>query len=93
MAGSFIKQIERARQAAKEPASTEAKPTEEMSDAELEEAITATRRKLLDAQHAELRKRESARVTGAGEAAERPRASGLAEVLGNLQKRKRRSWR
>ena len=64
-----------------------------MTDAELEEAITASRRQLLDGQHAELRERELARVSGAGEATERQRTSGLAGVLGRLQKKKRRTWR
>jgi hypothetical protein len=54
--------------------------------------IGAARRQLLDAKHAELREHELARVSGAGEATGR-RASGLAEVLGGLQKQKRRSWR
>ena len=90
---NFLGQIQRARAAAEapEPEAT-AKPTEQMTDDELEEAITASKRELLDLQHAELREREIARASGAGEATG-PRASGLAEVLGTLQKRKRRSWR
>jgi hypothetical protein len=62
-----------------------------MSDAELEEAITEARRELLDAQRAELREREIARVAGAEEATGRP--TGLREVLGGLQRGKRRTWR
>jgi hypothetical protein len=94
MAGNFIEQLRKRQEAAEKPApEPETKPTGQMTDAELEEAITAARRLLLDAQHAELREREIARVSGGGEATERSRASGLAEVLGNLQKRKRRSWR
>lgn len=95
MAGNFLEQIKRAREATDRPASEQEqpKPTEQMTDDELEEAIMASRRQLLDAQHAELREREISRVSGAGEAAERPRPSGLAEVLGGLQKKKRRSWR
>jgi hypothetical protein len=93
--GDFLEQIKRAKEAAERPTPEpgQTKPPDEMTDAELEEAITASRRKLLDLQHQELRQRELARVSGAGEATERPRASGLAEVLGNLQKRKRRTWR
>ena len=93
MAGSFIEQIRKRQEAAKDPAPTEAKPTEQMTDVELEEAIRATRRQLLDLQHQELREREISRISGAGEATERPKASGLAGVLGSLQKQKRRSWR
>jgi len=92
MAGKFLEQIQAAREAASapEPEAT-AKPTEQMSDAELEEAITASRRRLLDAQHAELREREIARVAGAEEATGRP--PGLREVLGGLQRGKRKTWR
>ncbi len=39
-----------------------AKPTSEMSDAELEEGLRKARRELLDAQRAALREREKARV-------------------------------
>jgi uncharacterized membrane protein YqiK len=97
MAGNFLEQIKRAREAAEKPVleateQEQTKPTEQMTDDELEEAITASKRELLDLQHAELREREIARASGAGEATG-PRASGLAEVLGTLQKRKRRSWR
>jgi hypothetical protein len=95
MAGNFLEQIKRAREAAgPAPEHGQAKPTEQMSDPELEEAITTARRDLLDAQHAELREREVSRVPGgSGDLAEPSRASGLAEVLGNLQRQKRRNWR
>ncbi len=63
---------------------------ETMTDGELEAAITTARRDLLDAQHQELRAREISRVAKAPEG---PRAAGLAEVLGGLQKRKKRTWR
>lgn len=68
MAGNFIEQIKRAREAAEGPAAEQeqAKPTEQMTDDELEEAITAKRRQLLDLQHQELRKRELARVKDEG---------------------------
>ena len=87
---NFLAQIQRARAAAEtpEPEAT-AKPIEEMSDEELSQAERAARRRLLDLQHQELRDREIARVA---EAPEQPRASGLAGILGSLQKRKRRSW-
>lgn len=89
---NFLAQIQRARAAAEtpEPEAT-AKPIEEMTDDELAEAERAARSRLLDLQHQELRDREIARVSG--KATEQPRASGLAEVLGTLQKQKRRSWR
>jgi hypothetical protein len=85
-----LEKIQRAREAAEKPVpeATE-KPTEAMTDAELEEAITEARRALLVAQHAELREREIARVSP-GESS--PEAS-LADVLGSLQKHKRRTWR
>jgi len=92
MAGRFLEQIQAAREAASAP-EPEApdKPTEQMSDAELEAAITEARRELLDAQHQELREREIARVAGDGEATGRP--PGLREILGGLQRGKRRTWR
>jgi hypothetical protein len=94
MAGNFLEQIKRAREAAEtpEPEAT-AKPIEELTDEELAEAERAARSRLLALQHQELRDREIARASGAGEAAERPRASGLAGILGSLQKKKRRNWR
>ncbi|MBA3617412.1 MAG: hypothetical protein H0W52_15035 [Rubrobacteraceae bacterium] len=92
MAGNFLEQIKKAREAASAP-EPEApdKPIEEMTDEELAEAETAARRRLLDAQHQELREREIARVAGAEEATGRP--TGLREVLGTLQRGKRRTWR
>jgi hypothetical protein len=65
VAGNFIEQIKRAREADEGPAAEQeqAKPTEQMTDDELEEAITAKRRQLLDLQHQELRERELARVS------------------------------
>ncbi len=92
MAGNFLEQIKKAREAASAP-EPEApdKPIEEMTDEELAEAETAARRRLLDAQHQELREREIARVAGAEEATGRP--TGLSEVLGTLQRGKRRTWR
>jgi hypothetical protein len=95
MAGRFLEQIQAARAAAQppEPEATEApdKPIEAMSDEELAEAETAARRRLLDLQHQEVRERELARVAGAEEATGRP--TGLREVLGGLQRGKRRTWR
>jgi hypothetical protein len=93
MSNNFIENLRRKREAASATPEAPEKPAEQMSDAELEEAITASRRQLLDLQHQELREREIARVTGAAEATEQPQASGLAEVLRGLQKQKRRTWR
>ncbi len=94
MAGNFLEQIKRAREAAEKPAPEQAptKPTEQMTDDELEDAITATRRQLLDAQHAELRERELARVSGAG-SSQAPPAPTLQDVLRDKQRAKRRTWR
>jgi hypothetical protein len=93
MAGNFLKQIKRAREAAERPAPEhgQAKPTETMTGAELEEAITESRRQLLDAQHQELREREISRVTGAGEAST-PDTT-LQDVLREKQRGKRKTWR
>ena len=101
MAGNFLEQIKRAREAADSsrvrPEEKTSKPTEQMTGEELEEAITTARRKLLDAQHAELRERELSRVAGA--LAEQPQAelSGakltLAGILREKQAGKRRTWR
>jgi len=95
---TFLEKIKAAKAAAEAAtsereaiAATEApKSAEQMSDEELEEAITASRRQLLDAQHAELRERELARVSGPKATERAPR---LAEVLGTRQKKKRRTWR
>jgi hypothetical protein len=92
MAGNFIEQLRKRQEAVDKPAfEPEAKPTEEMTDEELEDAIATNRRKLLDAQHAELRERELSRVTPA----EQPQASraSLAGILREKQAGKRRTWR
>jgi hypothetical protein len=92
MAGNFLEQIKRAREAAERPTpeQEQTKPTEQMSGEELEQAITEARRELLDAQHAELREREIARVSGT--TAPEP-APSLADVLRAKQRGKRRTWR
>ncbi len=92
MAGKFLEQIKRAREAKTselEQEPTEAKPAEAMTDDELEAALTASRRKLLDLQHQELREREIARVSPSESS---PEAS-LADRLQELQRGKRRTWR
>ena len=92
MAGKFLEQIKRAREAAQAPTPERAqKPVEEKSDGELEGAVTAARRELLDAQHAELRARELERVSGA-EGDDAPQAAGLANILREKQRTKK-YWR
>ena len=91
---NFLEQIKKARAAAEKPVleATEheqAKPTEQLTDDELEEAITASKRELLDLQHQELREREIARVSPSESS---PEAS-LAGRLQELQRGKRRTWR
>ncbi len=95
MAGNFLEQIKKAREAKTselEQEPTEAKPAEAMTDDELEAALTASRRKLLDLQHQEVRDRELARVSASGRSPATPEAS-LADVLQELQRGKRRTWR
>ncbi len=94
MAGNFLEQIQRARAAAEAappaPEHEQAKPTEQLTDDELEEAITASKRELLDAQRAELREREIARLPPSESSPEGVR---LADRLQELQRGKRRTWR
>jgi hypothetical protein len=52
----------RAESSSVETTTTDAKTTAQMTDDELQEAITESRRALLDLQHEELREREKARV-------------------------------
>ncbi len=65
----FLAQLKRAQEAKREPrprpgAKLDVRAPEQMSDEELADAITAARRELLDAQRAELREQEKARVSG-----------------------------
>jgi hypothetical protein len=91
---NFLDQITRAREAAEKPSEAterETKPIEQMTDAELQEAITINQRKLLDLQHQEIRERELARVSGAGTS---PAATPtLQDTLREKQRGKRRTWR
>jgi hypothetical protein len=95
----FLEKIQKAREAAEAkppaPEQEQAKPTEAMTDAELEEAITEARRALLVAQHAELRGREIARVSpGDSSATQAPLGkAAFAAVLREKQRKKRRTWR
>jgi hypothetical protein len=81
MAGTFIKQIERARAAA-QPARPEAKPLEEMSSTELDAALIEARREAVAANRAV-----------AAAAAEYTRPPTLAATLAELQRGRRNHWR
>jgi hypothetical protein len=66
---NFREQLERRKREASSvetTAETDAKPASEMTDDELEAALTASRRELLDAQHAEVRRhaKEQAGISG-----------------------------
>jgi DNA-directed RNA polymerase specialized sigma24 family protein len=91
---NFLDQIRRAREAAEKPSEAterETKPIEQMSGEELDEALNQARRDLLDAQHAELREREIARVSSAPPQPQR--ATTLQDVLRDKQRGKRATWR
>jgi hypothetical protein len=77
MAGSFIKQIERAR-AATQPARPAQKPVEEMSGTELDAALIEARREAIEAHKAV-----------AAVAAEQTRTPTLAATLRELKRGKR----
>ncbi len=83
MAGSFLAHIERAREAAQTPRPTE-KPAEQMTSTELDEAMRLAKVEVVEAN----------RALAQAVADERTRpATTLSQVLGGLQKSKRRSWR
>ncbi len=81
MAGSFLDQIQRARAAA-QTTSPATKPVEELSGAELDQALVEARREAVAANRA---------VVAA--AAEQTRPATLAATLAELQRAKRKSWR
>ncbi len=83
MAGTFIKHIERAREAAQttRPAT---KPAEEMTSAELDEAMRAAKVEVVEAN----------RALAQAVADERTRpATSLSQVLGDLKRSRRRNRR
>ncbi len=82
MAGNFIKQIERAR-AATQPARPADKPVEEMTGAELDQALVEARREAVRAN----------RAVAVAAADERSRPPTLAAKLADLQRGKRNHWR
>ncbi len=81
MAGTFIKQIERARAATQQTRPAE-KPVEELSGAELDQALVDARREAVAANRAV-----------AEAAAEHTRPPTLAAKLAELQRGKRNHWR
>jgi ribosomal protein L29 len=89
----FREHLERRRkQAESSPveAETDAKPASEMTDDELEAALTESRRELLDIRHEELRAHAKEQA-GVFESPRQPESSGLAEIL--RTKNKRPHWR
>jgi hypothetical protein len=93
---NFLAQLQRRRDQAASPPqrSSTTPPIEEMSDEKLDEALTAAKRQLLDAQHAELRERELARVAKQGQGTQEGEGTwSLADVLREKQRAKRRTWR
>ncbi len=81
MAGNFIKQIERAR-AATQPTRAAEKPTDQMTQAELDAALVESKREVIEANRAV-----------AAVAAEQTRPPTLAGVLADLKRSKRRGRR
>jgi hypothetical protein len=98
---AFLEGLKRRQQQAgrSQPVSTSTteKPIEQMTGEELDEALTAAQRELLDARHAELRERELARIQGTGSGTGVPSptsgTSSLADMLREKQRGKRRTWR
>ncbi len=82
MAGTFIKHIERARAAATQPTRPEEKPVEEMTSAEMDEALRLARVEAIEANRAV-----------AAAAAEYTRPPTLADVLADLKRSRRRNRR
>ncbi len=83
MAGSFLAQIQRAREATQTTSPAE-KPVGEMTQAELDEAMRLAKVEVVEAN----------RALAAAVADERTRpATTLGAVLGELQRGKRKTWR
>jgi hypothetical protein len=81
MAGTFIKQIERARVAAQTTSPTQ-KPVEQMTQAELDAALVESKREVIEANRAV-----------AAVAAEYTRPPTLAATLRELKRGRRNHWR
>jgi len=82
MAGNFLAQIQRAREAT-QPARPEEKPVEEMSGTELDQALIEARREAVAAN----------RAVAEAVAAEQTRPPTLAAKLRELQGGKKKHWR
>jgi len=84
---NFVEHLrrKRAESSSVETTTTDAKTTAQMTDDELQEAITESRRALLDLQHEEMREREKARV--APEDGGRNKRRTLGEVFGKNKRR------
>ncbi len=82
MAGTFLAQIQRAREAT-QPTRPAEKPVGEMTQAELDEAIRQAKVEVVEAN----------RAVAQAVADERTRPPTLAATLGELQRKKRRHWR
>ncbi len=83
MAGSFLAQIERARAAAQNTRPAQ-KAIEEMSSAELDEAMRLAKVEVVEANRA--------LAQAVADERERP-ATSLSQVLGDLKRSKRKHWR
>jgi hypothetical protein len=93
---NFLEQIKRARDAAEKPneaTERETKPTEQMTDDEIQEALNKARRDLLDLQHQEIRERELAKVQGPSSPESDDGRRTLSDMLRERQITKRRTWR
>jgi hypothetical protein len=94
----FREHLERRRLAAESSpveARTDAKPASEMTDDELEAALTESRRELLDAQHAEVRRhaKEQAGVSERHRHGQQPESSALAQLLREKKNASKTHWR
>ncbi len=84
MAGTFIKHIERARAAATPTSVSAEKPAADMTSDELDEAMRLAKVEVVEAN----------RALAQAVADERTRpATSLSQVLGDLKRSRRRSWR
>ncbi len=84
MAGSFLKQIERARASSTQRVGPAEKPVEQMTQPELDEQMRLAKVEVVEAN----------RALAQAVADERTRpATSLSQVLGDLKRSRRRSWR
>ncbi len=84
---NFVEHLRRKRaESSSVETTTDAKTTAQMTDDELQEAITESRRALLDLQHEELREREKARV--APEDSGRTERRNLSSIFGKSNRRR-----